>query len=146
MENLQNNIELELNQEDDGKTFAGGALFGDDIETEDAEIAVEEVVEEKLPDADPAEPVVVEEKPVENKQKQEKTKKTEPKKIEEAKEQPLDEEVPLFSSSNLFKFGLGELKKGYSVVKRKDAEEWLKHRKVRLATARELARYYGKDE
>jgi hypothetical protein len=134
MENLENNKENILDQEDDGKTFAGGALFGDDVETEESEINEESVIEPKEV------PIVKEEKP-----KKEKTKKEEAKKEETIKAEDPNEEVPLFSSANLFKFGLGELKKGYNLVKRKDAEQWLKHRKVRLATARELARYYGKE-
>jgi hypothetical protein len=134
MENLENNKENILDQEDDGKTFAGGALFGDDVEVEESEIQEEVAVEHQEI------PATKEEKPKKEKAKKEEAKKEEPVKAEDP-----NEEVPLFSSANLFKFGLGELKKGYNLIKRKDAEQWLKHRKVRLATARELARYYGKE-
>jgi hypothetical protein len=139
MENLENNTNEILDQEDDGKTFAGGALFGDDVEGADSEDQAVEVIAE-----DPVVDKILEEKP--SIKKDNKPKKTEAKKEEPKVEEPeLSEEVPLFSSANLFKFGLGELKKGYNIIKREEAEQWLKHRKVRLATARELARYYGKE-
>ena len=135
MNNLENNTEEILNQEDDGKTFAGGALFGDDVESEEVFTTEDLVVEETK----------VEEPKVE-KVKIEKTKKSAPKeepKPEVKEEEP--KEVALHSESNLFKFGLGELKKGYNIVSKEHAEFWLKHRKVRIATPRELARYYGKE-
>lgn len=134
MENLENNTNEILDQEDDGKRFAGGALFGDDIESDELEEAV-------------AEEAVVEEVKVE-KPKVEAIKEDKPKKAPKKEEPKVEDdisEIALHSESNLFKFGLGELKKGYNIVNKKDAEFWLKHRKVRIATPRELARYYGKE-
>lgn len=137
MENLENNKEKILNQEDDGKTFAGGALFGDDVESEKTEELNEANVTEE-----PAVEKIKAEEP-----KQEKTKKVAKKEEAKAESKVEDDtqEVALHAEANLFKFGLGELKKGYNIVNKKDAEFWLKHRKVRIATPRELARYYGKE-
>jgi hypothetical protein len=133
MESLENNENKILDQEDDGKTFAGGALFGDDVESDELESDLAE--EPKVENLKAEEPKV------------EKVKEEKPKKAVK-KEEPKPEEVKeiaLHAEANLFKFGLGELKKGYNIVDKEAAEFWLKHRKVRIATPRELARYYGKE-
>jgi hypothetical protein len=51
--------------------------------------------------------------------------------------------VAVYSNSNLHKSGLGVLKKGYNIVEKEASENWIKHKSVRLATAEELASYYG---
>ena len=51
--------------------------------------------------------------------------------------------VALYSKSNLHKFGIGSLSKGYNIVKEEESDIWLNHKGVRLAPPEELAEYYG---
>jgi hypothetical protein len=51
--------------------------------------------------------------------------------------------VALYSSKNLFKYGLGDLSTGYNIVSKEDAEKWTLHRAVRIATPEEVAAHYG---
>lgn len=53
------------------------------------------------------------------------------------------EKIALYSNSNLFKFKLGELKVGYNIVSKEDADIWLKSKRVRVATPEEVAKYYS---
>jgi hypothetical protein len=52
------------------------------------------------------------------------------------------EKVAVHSSKNLFKYGTGELKVGYNIVTRQDADFWVTHKAVRLATPEEVAKEY----
>lgn len=52
--------------------------------------------------------------------------------------------VAVFAEGNLYKFGLGELKKGYSILPKEKAEQWIAaSRKVRTASPEEVAKYYN---
>jgi hypothetical protein len=53
-----------------------------------------------------------------------------------------DKVVPVYSSKNLFKYGLGGLDIGYSVITQKEADFWLGHKAVRSATPEEVAKEY----
>lgn len=55
------------------------------------------------------------------------------------------EKVAVYSPKNLYKFGLGELRKGYTIVSKEVADKWISiHRDVEIATPEDVARYYGK--
>jgi hypothetical protein len=56
----------------------------------------------------------------------------------------VSDKVALYSSANLFKYKLGELKVGYNIVSKEDSVLWLKSKKVRVATPEEVAQYYNK--
>jgi hypothetical protein len=53
-----------------------------------------------------------------------------------------DEKVALYSTKNLFKYGLGELKVGYNIVSKDASEFWVSHEAVREATPEELLEAY----
>jgi hypothetical protein len=55
----------------------------------------------------------------------------------------IDNPVAVYSTSNLFKSGLGTLKKGYNIISKEASEYWTNHKAVRLATPEELVQYYG---
>lgn len=56
-----------------------------------------------------------------------------------------EDRVAVYSSKNLFWYGVGELKAGYSILSKEDADKWLaKSNRVRLATPEEVAKHYGK--
>jgi predicted transcriptional regulator len=52
------------------------------------------------------------------------------------------EKVAVYSSKNLFKYGLGELKIGYNIVTKEASEFWETHQAVRIATPEEVANAY----
>ena len=62
----------------------------------------------------------------------------------ESKEKDEDEKVALWSDSNIRWSGLGQLSKGYNIIKKEAEDKWLTRRGVRNATAEEIATYYGK--
>jgi hypothetical protein len=51
--------------------------------------------------------------------------------------------VAVFSTSNLYKSGLGTLKKGYNIIEKEASEDWIKYKAVRIATPEEIASHYG---
>lgn len=55
----------------------------------------------------------------------------------------IDNPVAVYSTANLFKSGLGSLKKGYNIITKEASEDWVKYKAVRLATPEEIAQYYG---
>lgn len=60
------------------------------------------------------------------------------------KTQEEPKKVAIFSKGKLFHPTLGRLDKGYSVVSKEDAQEWMKiSNKVREATPEEVAMAYG---
>ena len=68
---------------------------------------------------------------------------------EEAIEKPQakkakEDKVALFSGTNIFWNGVGELVKGYNIVTKEVSEKWLTHKLVRIATPQEVAKHYGK--
>jgi hypothetical protein len=52
------------------------------------------------------------------------------------------EKVAVYSSRNLFKYGLGELKIGYNIVTKEASDFWVTHKAVRTATPEEVAQAY----
>lgn len=54
------------------------------------------------------------------------------------------EKVAVYSSRNLHWNGVGELNVGYNILSKEESEKWLKHKAVRIASADEVAKYYGK--
>ena len=52
--------------------------------------------------------------------------------------------VAVYTTRNLFWSEVGELNTGYNIVNEEDAERWLTHKAVRIATPDEVARHYGK--
>ena len=52
------------------------------------------------------------------------------------------EKVAVYSSKNLFKYGLGELKIGYNIVTKEASDFWITHKAVRIATPEEVANAY----
>lgn len=53
--------------------------------------------------------------------------------------------VAVYSERNLYKYELGELLKGYSILPSAKAAKWVAStKKVRIATPEEVARYYNK--
>lgn len=102
----------------------------------------EEVVEPKSIDPVVEEPVV--EKKIEKVEKAATplVKESKSKKKETASQTPKD--VAVYSERNLYKYELGELSKGYSILPSAKAEKWVAStKKVRIATPEEVARYYN---
>ena len=54
-----------------------------------------------------------------------------------------DDEVALYSSRNMHWDGLGKLSKGFNIVSKAAADQWLTKEAVRLADPKEIARVYG---
>lgn len=65
--------------------------------------------------------------------------KTKPEAIKEPKEK-----VAIYSLRNLYWNGVGELTKGYNIVTKEAANQWLTNKSVRSATPEEVKRAYGK--
>lgn len=69
-------------------------------------------------------------------------KESKPKKTETKAKTP--KEVAVYSERNLYKYDLGELLKGYSILPAAKADKWVAStKKVRIATPEEVARYYN---
>ena len=99
------------------------------VEAEVAVPAVEEpVIEQKVEKIEKADiPLVKESKP---------------KKKETVADTRKD--VAVYSERNLYKYELGELSKGYSILPAAKADKWVAStKKVRIATPEEVARYYN---
>lgn len=54
------------------------------------------------------------------------------------------EQVALYSERNIHWTGVGELKIGYNIVTREQADQWTKNKSVREADPEEVKRAYGK--
>ena len=54
------------------------------------------------------------------------------------------EKIALYSIKNLHWNGVGDLERGYNIVSKEDSEKWLVRKDVRIATADEVAKFYGK--
>jgi hypothetical protein len=52
------------------------------------------------------------------------------------------EKVAVYSSKNLFKYGLGELKIGYNIVTKEASNSWVSYEAVRIATPEEVSKAY----
>jgi hypothetical protein len=59
------------------------------------------------------------------------------------KDKPTDK-IALYSIKNLHWNGVGDLERGYNIVSKEDSERWLVRRDVRVASADEVAKFYGK--
>lgn len=57
---------------------------------------------------------------------------------------PEVEKIALHSTKNVYWDGLGEIKKGYNIVRKDRAEKWLTRSHVRVATPEEVAKEFGK--
>lgn len=102
----------------------------------------EEVIEPQLVDPVVEEPII--EQKVEKVEKADipLVKESKPKKKETAAETRKD--VAVYSERNLYKYELGELSKGYSILPAAKADKWVAStKKVRIATPEEVARYYN---
>lgn len=118
---LSEDLEDEVENIDSPETDTDSYIkyFSEPLESEKTDIVIEPVVE---PVVEPvAEPVI---EPI----------------IKPAVD--TTDKVALYSESNLFKFKLGELKVGYNIVSKEDANIWLKSKRVRIATPEEVAQYY----
>lgn len=58
------------------------------------------------------------------------------------KQNKTQEKVAVYSSKNLFKYGIGELKIGYNIVTKEASNFWTTHQAVRAATPEEVANAY----
>lgn len=68
-----------------------------------------------------------------------------PEQVEAAKKKGKpSEKIALYSVKNLHWNGVGDLEKGYNIVSKEESEKWLTRNSVRVATADELAKFYGK--
>jgi hypothetical protein len=63
---------------------------------------------------------------------------------EEKKKPKSDKTTAIYTTRNLFWSGVGELNIGYNIVNEEDAQKWLTHKAVRIATPDEVAKHYGK--
>jgi hypothetical protein len=63
---------------------------------------------------------------------------------EEIPQKKTIEKVALHSTRNVYWDGLGEIKKGYNIVRKDRAEKWLTRGHVREATPEEVAKGFGK--
>lgn len=53
------------------------------------------------------------------------------------------ETVAIYSTKNVNWEGVGKLEKGYNIVNKKQADQWLTRSHTRIATPEEVAREYG---
>lgn len=56
------------------------------------------------------------------------------------------EKVAVYSSKNLFKYGVGKLLVGYNIVTKDASDFWLTHEAVRIATPEEVAQAYNRSK
>jgi hypothetical protein len=56
------------------------------------------------------------------------------------------EKVAVYSSKNLFKYGLGELKIGYNIVTKEASDFWTANNAVRMATPEEVSKAYPRSK
>jgi hypothetical protein len=56
------------------------------------------------------------------------------------------EKVAVYSSKNLFKYGLGELKIGYNIVTKEASNFWTTNSAVRVATPEEVSKAYPRSK
>lgn len=62
----------------------------------------------------------------------------------DSKPQKKEKNSAVYSTRNIFWNGLGTLKIGYNIVTGEDADKWVTHKAVRIASPEEVARHYGK--
>jgi hypothetical protein len=64
--------------------------------------------------------------------------------VEEVITKAVIHKTAVHSTRNLHWTGVGVLTPGYNIVTSTDAEKWVTHKAVRIATPEEVASYYGK--
>lgn len=57
---------------------------------------------------------------------------------------PKEDTVAIHSEKNIYWDGVGSVKKGFNIVSKKDADSWLQHKTIRLATPEEVAKGFAK--
>lgn len=121
--------ELEAYANENNIDLYGTTTIAEMLETVLNFVPIEEfpVIEEKAPEN------VIK---VEYKEKQ--VQEPKPKKEKKSKD------VALYAIRNLYWNGVGELTAGYNIVSKEDSEKWLTLKSVRVASAEEVATYYGK--
>jgi hypothetical protein len=96
---------------------------------EDVELPTEEIVVEEI-----AEEAEVVEVPVE-----EPVVREEPKKVSKKKEEPAEPSmIAVFSTRSVSWEGVGNVKRGYNILPKEQADKWLKRNHVRLANPEEV--------
>ncbi len=69
--------------------------------------------------------------------------KPEPRSYERAKPQDSEEKVAIYSSKNVAWQGVGKVSRGYNIVTKDIADQWLTRAHVRLATPDEVKKAFG---
>lgn len=67
-----------------------------------------------------------------------------PKKAAAKKQEAKKDTVALYSTRNVTWSGVGKVYRGYNIVEKSAADQWLTRSHVRLATPEEVAKEYGK--
>ena len=125
------NTNIEINNNDSKEILE---VAEETLETEEVLSVEEKVVEDTQ----------IEEK-LEDVKKSKGTTKKEPKVDKQEVEPEAPKKVAVYSERNLYKYELGELTKGYSILPTAKAEKWIAStKKVRIATPEEVAKYYNK--
>jgi hypothetical protein len=57
-----------------------------------------------------------------------------------------ENKVAIYTSRNLFKNGLGEIKVGYNIVTKEASDFWVTHKAVRIVTPEEVAKAYTRSK
>lgn len=57
-----------------------------------------------------------------------------------------ENKVAIYTSRNLFKNGLGEIKVGYNIVTKEASDFWVTNKAVRIATPEEVAQAYTRSK
>lgn len=68
----------------------------------------------------------------------------EPRKTAKKAESSVKETVALFSTKNVTWTGVGKVYRGYNIVEKDAADQWLTRSHIRVATPEEVAREFGK--
>lgn len=55
-----------------------------------------------------------------------------------------EKDSAVYSTRNIYWSGVGTLSIGYNILTKEDADKWLTRKSVRIASAEEVARHYGK--
>lgn len=119
-----------------------------EINNTDSEETLEDTLEVLEESVEAVEPVVVDTESKESEKALEEEKAVSTKESKTKKKEVKTEDrkkVAVYSERNLYKYELGELLKGYSILPSAKAEKWVAStKKVRIATPEEVAKYYNK--
>jgi hypothetical protein len=160
---MENNNKVSEQAEEKQETSVGYWSTPEQVAEAAAEVSAETpVVEAPKAEEVPAEPVV-EETPVEAPAPAEESKpevqhlgsvkngvmgttsvpKPEPRSFEKAKPEDSEEKVAIHSSKNVAWQGVGKVSRGYNIVTKEIADQWLTRSHVRLATPEEVKKAFG---